>query len=542
MCIDYRRLNKNTKKDHFPLPFMDQMLERLSNHAFFCFLDGYSGFFQIPIHPSDQEKTTFTCPYGTFAYRRMPFGLCNAPSTFQRCMTSIFSEMLEKEIEVFMDDFSVGGSSFDTCLFNLEKVLKRCQETSLVLNWEKCHFMVEEGIVLGHKVSKNGIEVDPAKVSVIEKLPPPTSITGVRAFLGHAGFYRRFIKDFSSIAKPLTELLKKEVVFYFNEACLEAFRKLKEALISSPVVQAPDWSLPFELMCDASDFAVGAVLGQKKQGKSCVIYYASRTLDEAQRNYTTTEKEMLAVVFAFDKFRSYLICSKVIVYTDHIAVRYLMTKKEAKPRLIRWVLSLQDFHMEMRDKKGAENYVADHLSRLPFENKEDVPINDEIGFEALMALVSTSTPWYADIANYLACGVVPPEYSSQQKKKFFKEVRRYFWNDPYLFKQCGDGLYRKCVPDHEIQGVLEHCHSLPCGGHGGVDKTVAKISQSLLWWPTMHRDAHQFVAQCDRCQRSGGITKWDEMPQQSILEVEPFDVWGVDWGLSFLLVGIYISW
>jgi hypothetical protein len=184
--------------------------------------------------------------------------------------------------------------------------------------------------------------------------------------------------------------------------------------------------------------------------------------------------------------------------------------------------------MEMRDKKGAENYVADHLSRLPFENKEDVPINDEIGFEALMALVSTSTPWYADIANYLACGVVPPEYSSQQKKKFFKEVRRYFWNDPYLFKQCGDGLYWKCVPDHEIQGVLEHCHSLPCGGHGGVDKTVAKISQSLLWWPTMHKDAHQFVAQCDRCQRSGGITKRDEMPQQSVLEVEPFDVWGVD--------------
>lgn len=243
--------------------------------------------------------------------------------------------------------------------------------------------------------------------------------------------------------------------FYFNEACLEAFHKLKEALISSPVVQAPDWSLPFELMCDASDFAVGFILGQKKQGRSCVSYYASRTLDEAQKNYKTTEKEMLAVLFAFDKFRCYLICSKVIVYTDHIAVRYLMTKKEAKPRLIRWVLSLQDFHMEMRDKKGAENYVADHLSRLPFENKEDVPINDEIGFEALMALVSTSTPWYADIAHYLACGVVPPKYSSQQKKKFFKEVRRYFWNDPYLFKQCGDGLYRKCVPDHEIQGVLE---------------------------------------------------------------------------------------
>jgi len=200
MCIDYRKLNKATRKDHFPLPFIDEMLERLVAHTHYCFLDGYSGFFQILIHPDDQAKTTFTCPFGTFAYRRMPFGLCNAPSTFQRCMTTIFSDMLEKEIEVFMDDFSVGGSSFDMCLKNLERVLKRCQETNLVLNSEKCHFMVKDGIVLGHKVSSRGIEIDPAKVAAIEKLPPPTLVTGIKSFLGHAGFYRRFIKNFSQIA------------------------------------------------------------------------------------------------------------------------------------------------------------------------------------------------------------------------------------------------------------------------------------------------------------------------------------------------------
>ncbi|XP_021737694.1 uncharacterized protein LOC110704206 [Chenopodium quinoa] len=358
--------------------------------------------------------------------------------------------------------------------------------------------------------------------------PPTTSVTGVRAFLGHAGFYRRFIKNFSSIAKPLTELLKKDVVFNSDGDCLEAFKKLMEALISSPVVQAPDWSLHFELMCDVSDFEVGAVLGKKKKGRSHVIYYASRTLDEAQMNYTTTKKEMLVVVFAMDKFRSYLICSKVIVYTDHIVVCYLMTKKEAKSRLIRWVLSLKDFDMEMRDKKGPEKYVADHLSKVPFEYKEDVPINEDLEFETLMAMASKSSPWYANIANYLACGVVPPELSSQQKKRFFKEVRRYFWNDPYLFKQCGDGLFQKYVPDHEIEGVLEHCHSLPCGGHGGVEKMVAKISQSLLWWPTMHKNGHKFHSRCDKCQRSGGITKRDDMPEQNILEVEPYDVWGVD--------------
>ena len=176
MCIDYRRLNKYTKKDHFPLPFMDQMLERLSNHAFFCFLDGYSGFFQIPIHLSDQEKTTFTCPYGTYEYRRIPFGLCNSPATFQRCMTAIFHDMIEDFMEVFMDDFSVFGDSFESCLKHLDLMMERCVEKNLVLNWEKCHFMVREGIVLGHKVSKAGIEVDKAKIDTIAKLPPPTSV------------------------------------------------------------------------------------------------------------------------------------------------------------------------------------------------------------------------------------------------------------------------------------------------------------------------------------------------------------------------------
>jgi hypothetical protein len=213
MCVDYRKLNQATRKDHFPLPFIDQMLERLAKHDYFCYLDGYSGFFQIPIHPQDQEKTTFTCPYGTFAYRRMPFGLCNAPGTFQRCMMAIFSEFIEKIMEVFMDDFSVYGSSFDDCLANLAKVLKRCIETNLVLNWEKCHFMVQEGIVLGHLVSRRGIEVDKAKIEVMEKLPPPKDVKGVRSFLGHAGFYRRFIKDFSKIAKPLTNLLCNDTKF-----------------------------------------------------------------------------------------------------------------------------------------------------------------------------------------------------------------------------------------------------------------------------------------------------------------------------------------
>ena len=222
--------------------------------------------------------------------------------------------------------------------------------------------MVKQGIVLGHIISKNGIEVNKSKIDLVRHLPSPTSVREVHSFLGHAGLYRRFIKDFSKIAQPLCRLLQKEVAFEFNEECEKAFKTLKEVLTSAPIITPPDWSLPFELMCDASDYAIGAVLGQRKNKQPRVIYYASRTLNDAQLNYSTTEKELLAVVFALDKFRSYLIGTKVIVYSDHAALKYLLTKKEAKPRLIRWMLLLQEFNIEIRDKKGSENVVADHLS------------------------------------------------------------------------------------------------------------------------------------------------------------------------------------
>ena len=367
ICIDYRKLNKATRKDHFPLPFLDQMLDRLAGYEYYCFLDGYSGYNQIAIAPDDQEKTTFTCPYGTFAFRRMPFGLCNAPGTFQRCMMAIFSDMVEKTIEIFMDDFSVMGNSFDNCLENLRAVLARCEETNLVLNWEKCHFMVQEGIVLGHRISARGIEVDKAKIEAIEKLPPPSSVKGIRSFLGHAGFYRRFIKDFSQIAKPLSNLLAQGVSFEFD-----------------------------------------------------------------------SEKELLAIVFAFDKFRPYLIGNKVVVHTDHSAIKYLMTKKDAKPRLIRWVLLLQEFDVEIKDKKGTENLVADHLSRLE-GTRDDIPLNDEFPDEKLFAIENKkAVPWFADYVNYLVAKVIPPEFDYQKKKRFFAHLKHYYWEEPILYRHCAD--------------------------------------------------------------------------------------------------------
>nr|GEW75959.1 reverse transcriptase domain-containing protein [Tanacetum cinerariifolium] len=418
------------------------------------------------IKQEDQEKTKFTCPYGTFAYRRMPFGLCNAPGTFQRCMMAIFHDMIEKTMEVFMDDFSVFGNLFQSCLSHLEKMLKRCKDTNLCLNWEKSHFMV-------------------------------------KCFLGHAGFYRRFIKDFSKIARPMTKLLEKDTSFIFFQECVNAFQTLKRKLTKAPILIAPDWDMPFELMCDASDFAIGAVLGQRQDKHFRPIHYANKTMTEVESNYTTTEKEMLAVVYAFEKFWSYLILNKSIVYTDHSALKYLFAKKDSKARLPQWVLLLQEFTFKVVDTKGAENLAADHLSRLenPHQNVLDPKeINESFPFEQ-QNLVSThgnqSTPWFADFANYHAGNFIVKGMSSQQKSKFFKD---------------------------EAVDILKACHSRPTGGHNGPNYTAKKVFDSGFYWPTIYRDA------------------------QNVCKI--FDVWGIDFmgpfpssrGNKYILVAIdYLS-
>nr|GEZ98751.1 reverse transcriptase domain-containing protein [Tanacetum cinerariifolium] len=384
------------------------------------------GYFHIPIDPKDQEKTTFTCPYGTFAYKRMPFGLCNAPGTFQRCMMAIFHDMIEQTME------------------------------------DKSHFMVKEVIVLGHKILKKGIEVDKAKIEVISKLPHPTTVKGIRSFLGHAGFYQRFIKDFSKISRPMTYLLKKNSSFIFSNDCIQAFRTLKEKLTQAPILIAQNWDQPFELMCDASDYAIGAVLGQRVKKHFRPIHYASKTMTQAESNYTTTKKEMLAVVYAFEKFRSYLIMIKSIVYIDHSALKYLFTKKDAKACLLRWILLLQEFDFKVIDTKGAENYAADHLSRLenPYENVFDPKeINETFTLKSLnkVAYQVPDTPWFADFANYHA-------------GKFII----------------------KGVAGQEAIDILKACHSGPTGGHYGANYTSKKVFDS------------------------GKISQKDEMPQNSI--------------------------
>ncbi|GJV46694.1 reverse transcriptase domain-containing protein [Tanacetum coccineum] len=487
-------------------------------------------YFQIPIDPHDQENTTFTCPYRIFAYRRMPFGLCNAPGTFQRCMMAIFHDMIEKMMDVFI------GRLFDLWEFIWKLTLSYRQDAS--------------------KISKKGIEVDKAKVDVIAKLPHPTTVKDVRSFLGHVGFYQRFIKDFSKISRPMTHLLEKNTPFIFSSECIQAFETLKKKLTEAPILIALDWDLPFELMCDASDFAIGAVLGQRHEKHFRPIHYASKTMNEAESHYTTTEKEMLAVVYAFEKFRSYLILNKCIVYTDHSALKYLFAKKDSKARLLRWVLLLQEFTFKVIDTKGAENLAADHLSRLenPYENVLDPKeINEKFPLETLNLVTfrgDSSTPWFADYANYHAGNFIVKGMSSQQKNKFFKDVKHYFWDDPYLFKICADQMIRRCVAGQEAVDILTACHSGPTGGHYGANYTAKKVFDSGFYWPTIYKDAHDLVTRCDTCQRQGKISQRDEMPQNSIQVCEIFDVWGIDFmgpfpssrGNKYILVAVdYLS-
>ncbi|CAA7058949.1 unnamed protein product [Microthlaspi erraticum] len=339
-------------------------------------------------------------------------------------------------------------------------------------------------------------------------------------------------------------------------------------MVSAPIVQAPNWDHPFEIMCDASDYAVGAVLGQKIDKKLNVIYYARKTMDDAQCKYATTEKELLAIVFAFEKFRSYIVGSKVIVHTDHAALRHIFAKKDTKPRLLRWILLLQEFDIEVVDKKGVENGVADHLSRMRVEDM--IPINDSMPEEQLMAIMilkesfdekarleevkalrDENLPWYADIVNFMVSGEVPSSFDAYKRKKFFKDARHYYWDEPYLYKRGPDSIYRRCIAEEDVQGVLEYCHGSAYGSHFATFKTATKVLQSGLWWPTLFKDAASFIAKCDPCERKGSITKRDEMPLNPILEVEIFDVWGIDFmgpfkpssnGHNYILVAVdYVS-
>ena len=286
-------------------------------------------------------------------------------------------------------------------------------------------------------------------------------------------------------------------------------------------------------MSAASDFAVGAVLRQRVEKRFRPIYYASKTLNEAQRNYTTTEKEFLDVVYAFDKFMSYLMLSHLIVLTYHAAIRYLMSKSNAKPRLIRWVLLLQEFDIEIQDKKGSENVAADHLSHLEksVDAREVSPnIREAFPEEHLYTIMISEAegPWFVDFTNYHASAAIQNDLTGHERRKFMSDIKKYYWEDPHLFRIGSDNIIRRCVTLSEARDIMTHCHSGPTGGHHGSERTARKILTSGCFWPSIFKDCRDFVNKCDQCQRAGKFSRRDEMPQTMTVPIEIFDIWGID--------------
>eukprot|EP00253_Pinus_taeda_P027764 PITA_27764 len=426
-----------------------------------------------------------------------------------------------------MDDFTPYGSSFQEALSNLGKVLSKCIKMNLSLSPEKREFLMTEGTMLGHTISRQGLQVDPNKVAIIKRVPPPQKVRDVQSFLGLARYYRRFIKDFSKLASPLFGLLAKDVEFKWSDDCQKALNELKDKLVSAPILRGPNWALPFHIHTDASNKAIGAALGQLEEKLPYAIYFVSKNLSKAEMNYTVIEKEFMAVVHALNKFPHYITGYQTFLHIDHATIRYLINKPDVNARIIRWLLLLQQFDLTIVDKLGRENVVVDFLSRLDLPTGEEGTVDDQMPNEHLFS-ISVLSPWFADIANYLILAQFPPHLSSEEKSIIVRKIASFTWIGGNLFKLGPDSILRRFVREEEVFDILLTCHDGPCGGHFAAKRTAFKILQAGFYWPTLHADVRRYISQCDRCQRMAKPTPRDEMPLQPQVTLEPFKKWGMD--------------
>ena len=368
MCVNYKDLNNITKKDNYPLPRIDELLDSLQGSRWFTSLDLFSGFWQIKIRPEDVEKTAFITSEGLYEFVVMPFGLCNAPATFQRTMDTIFQKEKRHFIKVYMDDLNIHSKTFEEHLQHLQITFDRIRAANLRIKPDKCHFCSQEIKFLGHVVNEQGIQPDPSKITKVANYPVPRNLTELRAFLGLASYYRRFIKDFSKISSPLYKLTEKETLYQWSDERQRIFDVLKEKLTTAPILIYPNFDQPFTLYTDASQIGLGAVLSQKgDDGKEHVIVYASRSLNPAEKNYSTTEQECLAIVWAVKYFKHYIFGSKFTIVTDHSALQWLLnsdSKVTENKRIMRWRLTLQEYSYEVKYRKGKNHENADALSRI----------------------------------------------------------------------------------------------------------------------------------------------------------------------------------
>ncbi|CAK9799160.1 Retrovirus-related Pol polyprotein from transposon 297 [Anthophora plagiata] len=364
-CVDYRRLNSITKKDSYPLPRIEDTLDALVGSSWFSTVDLQSGYWQISMEEADREKTAFCVGSGLWQFKVMPFGLCNAPATFERLMESVLRGLNWKVCLVYLDDVIIFGGHFAEELARLRQVFSRLRRAGLLMSPRKCSFFCRQVRYLGHIVTETGVKTDPEKVKAITEWPVPRNVTELRSFLGLCSYYRKFVRNFAGIAAPLHRLTEGKIGFSWSQECQGAFRELKGRLTAAPVLVYPDSGKDFILDTDASNFAIGAVLSQEQGSQEKVVAYFSKSLGRAERNYCVTRRELLAVVKAIAHFHHYLYGRKFLVRTDHAALGWLLSFKNPEGQVARWLERLQEYDFEVRHREGKAHGNADGLSRRP---------------------------------------------------------------------------------------------------------------------------------------------------------------------------------
>jgi len=521
LCVDYRRLNAVTVKDRYPLPRIDSILDRLGGSTIFSKLDLKSGYNQIPIEEADIPKTAFSTNFGLFEFTVMPFGLCNAPATFMRVMNDALAPHIDKFVQVFLDDILIYSKDEQEHRAHLKTILDSLRKHSLKASLKKCAFFEKEVSFLGHVVSAGGVATDPDKVSAVKSWPTPANVKELRSFLGLAGYYQKFIKNYASLSAPLSDLLKSDIEFIWKSEHTKCFELLKAALTTAPVLHIPDPHKDFTLETDASGYAIGAVLSQKdKHGNLRPITFVSRKMDVHERRYATHEQETLAIIYALRKLRHHLHGPKVTVLTDHHSIQYLSTQAELSGRQARWVATLADFNLDIKYRPGKDNPVADALSRSP-EYLTLVTIDLDASFKRKIVTAYTKDPDFGAFYDALVTKTQKPD------NKIASLLPRYFLHEDLLFIRA-DGN-RLCVPNGQRLQILNDHHDAPAAGHPGYDKTLVSLRR-LFYWPKMAKSVETYVASCHACQRNKprthtapGLLHPLQIPDA------PWRAWSMDW-------------
>ncbi|XP_063635205.1 uncharacterized protein LOC134805954 [Cydia splendana] len=506
-CVDYRKLNAITKTDFYPMPLIDELVQSTKRNCYMSTLDMRSGFWQVSVRPEDRDKTAFVSPFGTYRFKRMPFGLKNSPSTFQRLIDRLRSGSSLQQVTLlaYQDDLLVISEGFNQHLADLRAVFERLRMFGLRANREKCVFAREKVKYLGHIISQDGISPDDDKVRAVLDMKAPSTLRHLRTFLQTCSWFRKFIPSFSAVAESLTRLTKKNQVWMWGPEQVEAFEQLKKRLTSAPVLIQADYQRPFILRTHSSNYALGGVLLQGQGKDERPIEYASRLLTPAERNYSTTEREALAVVWAVERFRGYIEGHPVVIGSDHQPLKWLLTLKSPSGRLVRWALKLQAFNIRFEYTPGKANVVADTLSR-PACGEES---KDQCGICAVVVDLPARSPTDLRRAQLddpdLEKIIVELESTSDDTAVGAKRwsERGYFMQQGVLYRYNPDVDSEEpqlVVPISLHLDILKECHDSPLSGHQGVERTFHKISQRFFF-PGMRRIIAEYIKSCVSCQR-----------------------------------------